>query len=168
VSDTLLKKLNAKIQNLFSAAEFQERDGDNIRVKTLSDRIINQKESFPYGFAAKAKTGKVLVFCQGGDFNGYEIFPLVSDNDILSKLEENDTAIYTDNNGNIKIIANGSGKVFIGNDSKNLCALLTGLIDEIMNIVTVGSSTTQTVDPGTKAKLLLYKTQIKQLLRENV
>jgi len=169
MSDTLVKQLSAKVRNLFSTAIFQKRyDDGKLQVKTLSGRVLEQKESFPYGFIAKAKNGKALVFCQGGNFDGYEILPLIADNDLFSKLEENDVAVYTDNNGNIKIIPNGSGKVFIGNDSKNLCDLLTGLIDEVMNIATIGSPTSHSVDPGTKAKLEAYKIQLKQLLEERV
>jgi len=150
-------------------AFFQKRyDDGKIQIKTLSGKVLEQKEAFPYGFKAKAKTGKVLVFCQGGDFNGYEILPLIADNDILSKLKENDVALYTDNNGNIKIIASGNGKVFLGNDSKNMCDLLIGLIDEISNIVTFGSSTSHSIDFGTKVKLEAYKEQVKLLLLENV
>jgi len=167
VGDTLIKQLSAKVSNLFSIAAFQKRYADGrLQVKTLSGKVLEQKESFPYGFTAKAKNGKALVFCQGGDFNGYVLLPLIADNDILSKLEENDVALYTDKNGNIKIMPDGSGKVFIGNGGKNLCGILTGLIDEVMNIVTVGSSTSQSVDPGTKTKLEAYKIQVKQLLKE--
>ena len=164
----LLKELSAKLRNLFSPALFLKRyDDGKIQVKTLSNRVLEQKESFPYGFAAKAKTGKALVFCQGGDFNGYAVLPLIADNDILSKLEENDAALYTDNDGNIKIIADGKGKVFIGNGSKNMCNLFTGLIDEIINIVTTNGTTTHTIEPGTMAKLEAYKNQVKQLYMES-
>jgi phage gp45-like len=170
MSGMLLKQLSAKVRNLFSLGLFEKRHDDNsLRIKTFSGRVLEKEEAFPYGFAAKAKTGRVFILCQDGDFNGFEILPLVADeNTVLPKLEENDVAVYTDNSGNIKITANGTGKVFIGNDSKNICDLLTGLIDEIKNISTFGSSTSHTIDPAAKAKFEAYKIQIKQLLLESV
>jgi hypothetical protein len=159
-----------KVRNLFSVADFQKRYEDGrLQVKTLSGRVLEQKESFPYGFIAKAKTGRVLVFCQGGNFDGFEILPLTADDDtILSKLKENDVAVYTTNNGNIEVIPGGSGKIFMGNDSKNMCALLLGLIDEIKNMVTFGSSTSHSVDPATQIKFETYKNQVKQLFMESI
>jgi len=163
-----VKQLNERVRNIFSIADFQKRyDDGRLQVKTLSGKVLEQKEAFPYGFKTKAKSGKVMVFCQGGNFNGFEILPVI-DYKGGPKLNEGDVAIYTDDNGNIKITAGKNGKVFIGNDNKNICTLLTGLIDEIENITTAGSSTSHTIDTGTKTKLELYKNQVKQLFMENV
>jgi phage gp45-like len=170
VSDMLIKQLSAKVRNLFSLGLFQKRHNDgSLRIKTFSGRVLEKTEAFPYGFTAKAKTGMALVLCQGGDFNGFEILPLVPDeNTVLSKLEENDAAVYTDNNGNIKIIADGTGKVFIGNDSKNMCDLLSGLIDEVKSLTTAGSVDPQSVSPASQVKLETYKNQIKRLFMESL
>jgi len=96
---SVLSQLSARIRNLFSVAEFQKRYNDGrLQIKTLSGRVLEQKEAFPYGFIAKAKTGKALVFCQGGDFNGFEILPLIN-YEGGPKLNEGDVAIYTDSGG---------------------------------------------------------------------
>jgi phage gp45-like len=166
----LVRDLAAKLRNLFYVSKLQKRyDDGKVQVKTHNGKVLEKHESFPYGFYAKAKNGKAIVFCQGGNYNDFEILPLAADeNTVLPKLEENDVAVYSDNNGNIKIAANGTGKVFIGNDSKNMCDLLTGLIDEIKNLVTFGSPTSQSIDPASKVKLEAYKIQIKQLLMESI
>jgi phage gp45-like len=111
----LLKQLSAKVRNLFSIAVFQKRyDDGKLQVKTASGRVLEQKEAFPYGFKAKAKDGKALVFCQGGDFNGFEILPLI-DYEGGPKLNEGDVALYTASGGWIVCRDNGeielSGKV---------------------------------------------------------
>jgi phage gp45-like len=114
VNDTLVKQLSAKVRNLFSIANFQKRyDDGRLQVETLSGIVLEQKESFPYGFTAKAKTGRVLVFCQGGDFNGFEILPLTADEEVCPpKLEEGDAALYTQGGGWIITRENGTVELF--------------------------------------------------------
>ncbi len=110
----LLSQLNAKIRNLFSIAIFQKRyDDGRLQIKTLSGRVLEKKEAFPYGFIAKAKTGKTFVFCQGGDFGGFEIMPLTADDNVCPpKLEEGDAALYTQGGGWVIARDNGTLELF--------------------------------------------------------
>jgi len=101
------KQIIAKVRNLFSIANFKKRYSDGkIQVKTFSGRVLEQKEAFPYGFIAKAKTGKALVFCQGGDFDDFEILPLIN-YEGGPELNEGDVALYTDSGGWIVCRDNG-------------------------------------------------------------
>jgi hypothetical protein len=186
-----LRELAAKLRNIFIAGEFQKRytDGDKkdqIQVKTHNSRVVEKKEAFPYGFYAKAKSGRAFVFCQGGNLDGFEIFPVQPGDDITPpELEEGDTAIYTGKGGwivlreagdveiNAKaggniIILGADGKCYIGNGGKNICELFIGLIDEIKAIVTFGSPASQTINPATQQKLEAYKNQVKVLFMESV
>lgn len=182
---TGIEQLAARLRNLFSPGDFQKRyDDGRIQVKTRNNRVVEKKEAFPYGFYAKAKGGKVFLFCQGGTLDGFEIFPvLVADDVIPPDLEEGDTAVYTANGGyvilhdagDVEVRAKGSGKIkvvcedgklYVGNGSKDLCALFVGLIDEIKAIVTSGDSSSHTINDATKQKLEAYKNQIKELFEE--
>jgi hypothetical protein len=82
MSNVLLEQLAARVRNLFVSGALQKRygdaDGGAVQVKTHTGRVLEKKESFPYGFAAKAKGGRVLVFCQGGNFDRYEILPVLA------------------------------------------------------------------------------------------
>jgi phage gp45-like len=90
-----IKQLAARMRNLFSLGEFQKRYADGtVQVKTVFDRVIEKKEAFPYGFKSKAKKGKVLVLCQGGNFDGFEILPVL-DYEGGPELENGDAALYT-------------------------------------------------------------------------
>jgi hypothetical protein len=87
--------LAARIRNLFTVGDFQKRYPDGtIQVKTFFGRVLEKKEAFPYGFKARAKTGKVLVLCQGGNFDGYELLPAL-DYEGGPELQEGDAALYT-------------------------------------------------------------------------
>jgi phage gp45-like len=185
-----LRELGARLRSLFSVGAFQKRyaDGDKkdvIQVKTHNGRVVEKKESFPYGFCAKAKHGKAFIFCQGGNLDGFEIFPVLPGDGITPpELEEGDTAVYTGAGswivlreaGGIEINAKASGnitliceegKCYVGNGSKNICELLNGLIDEIKAIVTTGSPTSHTILPATQQQLEAYKNQVKNLFMEN-
>ena len=101
MSDGTIKQLAARIRNLFSPGEFRKRYGDGkIQVQTAFGRVIEKREAFPYGFKAKAKKGKVLVLCQGGNFDGFEILPVL-DYEGGPELEEEDAALYTASGGTI-------------------------------------------------------------------
>ncbi|GHV76507.1 hypothetical protein AGMMS49942_13280 [Spirochaetia bacterium] len=186
-----IRELAAKLRNTFVSGEFQKRytDGDKkdqIQVKTHNNRVVEKKEAFPYGFYAKAKNGRAFVFCQGGNLDGFEIFPVQpGDNVKPPELEEGDAAIYTGEggwivlreaggieinakaSGNVTAIAE-NGKFYFGNGSKNICELFVGLIDEIKAIVTSGGPPSHTINPATQQKLEAYKDQIKSLFMENV
>jgi len=112
----LFGQIRAKIRNVFSIAVFQKRyDDGRIQVETYSGRVLEQREAFPYGFSAKAKTGKTLVFCQGGDFNGFEILPLIN-YEGRPKLDEGDVALYTASGG--LIVCRDNGEVELVGDVK--------------------------------------------------
>jgi len=112
----LLHQLSAKVRNIFSIANFQKRyDDGRIQVQTLSGRVLEQKEAFPYGFISKAKTGKSLVFCQGGDFNGFVILPLIN-YEGRPKLNEGDVALYTASGG--WIVCRDNGEIELVGDVK--------------------------------------------------
>jgi phage gp45-like len=121
VNDTLVKQINARVRNLFSVAVFQKRyEYGGLQVKTLSGRVLERKEAFPYGFAAKAKSGKAPVFCQGGNFNGFEILPLIAGDDVCPpELEEGDAALYAQGGGRIIARENGTVELF-GTDAGGL------------------------------------------------
>ncbi|MDR1174849.1 MAG: hypothetical protein LBK83_05200 [Treponema sp.] len=127
-----IKQLAARIRNLFSLGEFRKRYGDGkIQVKTVFNRVVEKKEAFPYGFKAKAKKGTVLVLCQGGSFDGFEILPVL-DYEGGPDLEEGDAALYTESGGWVILRENGgieaeaksgpitaktkAGKILIGED----------------------------------------------------
>jgi phage gp45-like len=124
---SLLRELGAKIRNIFSIGDFQKRyaDGDlkdAVQVKTHNGRVVEKKEAFPYGFYAKAKSGRVFVFCQGGNLDGFEIFPVLPGDDVTPpELEEGDAALYTGSGGviiareagAIEVYAKGEGRVTV-------------------------------------------------------
>jgi phage gp45-like len=185
-----LREIAAKLRNTFAAGEFRRRytDGDKkdqIQVETHNGRVVEKKEAFPYGFLAKAKSGKVFVLCQGGNLDGFEIFPIQPGDDITPpELEEGDTALYTGGGARIVLRESGGieigaraagnmtavcedGKFYIANGNKNICGLLIGLIDEIKAIVTSGAPPSHTINPTSQQKLEAYKNQIKALFLES-
>jgi phage gp45-like len=185
-----IRELGARLRNLFVPGDFQKRytDGDKkdvVQVKTHNGRVLEKKESFPYGFYAKAKSGRAFVFCQGGNLDGFEIFPVRAGNEIdLPELEEGDAALYTANGGvvilreagDIEITAKAGGNIilkgdagnfYIGNSISNMCTVLIGLIDEIKDAVTSGAPPSHTMSQTTKQKLEAYKDKIKELHMES-
>lgn len=140
--NSLYALITAKIRNVFSIADFIKRyDDGKLQVKTLSGRVLERKESFPYGFAAKAKTGKTFVFCQGGDFGGFEIMPLTADNKFLSKLKDGDAALYTQkggciiarDNGTLELFGTDAGGVVKAAELKTQLDKLSARVDGIIN-----------------------------------
>lgn len=124
-----IRELGAKLRNLFVSGEFQKRytDGDKkdwIQVKTHNGRVVEKREAFPYGFYAKAKSGRAFVFCQGGNMDGLEIFPVQPGEITLPELEEGDAALYTSEGGciiareagDVEIYAKGDGKVTVNTE----------------------------------------------------
>lgn len=182
----LIRDLAAKLRNLFCVSELQKRydDEGKVQVKTHNGKVLEKNESFPYGFYAKAKKGKALVFCQGGNYNDFEILPVLKDKDISApELQEGDAALYTGDGGcvivrdagDVEVLAMGSGKVkvtakdgtlFFANDKTNSCKILLDLIDEIKGLITTGSPATQTINAASQQKLEAYKNKVKELYSE--
>lgn len=190
---TGIKELAAKLRNLFCVAVFIKRGGDGaVQIRTRNGKVLEKAEAFPYGFCAKAKSGNTLVFCQGGNFDGFEILPVLKAEDVTPpELEEGDAALYTGGGGcvivreagDVEIRAKGEGAVsvktekgtvtvkedgtiYLGNEQADICALFAGLIDEIKGIVTSGSPASQTINPATRQKLEAYKNKVKKLFAE--
>jgi phage gp45-like len=125
-----LRELGAKLRNVFAAGEFQKRyaEGEKkgrIQVRTHNGRVVEKKEAFPYGFYAKAKSGRVFMLCQGGNLDGFEIFPVQPGEDITPpELEEGDVAVYTGQGGytifreagDVEAYAKGEGKARIATE----------------------------------------------------
>jgi len=181
-----IRELGARLRNLFVVGEFQKRNEDGkIQIRTHDDMVVEKKEAFPYGFCAKSKSGKAFLFCQGGDLDGFEIFPVQPGNSIIPpELEEGDVALYTGEGSHIVLreaggveinakvsenitIISERGKFYFGNSATNICGLLIGLIDEIKAINTSGTPPSHTINPVTQQKLEAYKSEFKKLLKES-
>jgi len=145
-----IRELGAGLRNLFVPGEFQKRcDDGKVRVKTHNNMVVEKKEVFPYGFYAKAKSGRAFIFCQAGNFDGFEIFPVQPGDDITPpELEEGDAALYTENGGRIIARENGTVELF-GTDAggvvkaaelktqlDKLTARVDGIIDALKNSAT--------------------------------
>ncbi|MDR0583606.1 MAG: hypothetical protein LBG57_04565 [Treponema sp.] len=109
-----IRELGARLRNLFVLGEFQKRyDDDRIQVKTHNVRVIEKQEAFPYGFYAKAKSGKAMVLCQNGNFDGFEILPVMKDKGVFRPaLEDGDTALYTGEGSYVILREKGDLKVY--------------------------------------------------------
>ena len=142
-----IRDLGARLRNLFIAGEFVKRyDDGKIQVKTHNNRVAEKKEAFPYGFIAKAKSGKAFVFCQGGNLDGFEIFPVLPGDKIEPpELEDGDAALYTQgggrviarNNGTLELYGTDAGGVVkaaeLASQLNKLSARVDGVIDALNN-----------------------------------
>ena len=121
-----IRELGVKVRNSFAVGEFQKRHDDGrIQVKTHDNRIVEKEEAFPYGFYAKAKSGRAFVFCQGGNLDGFEIFPVQPGDGVTPpELEEGDAALYTGEGS--KIVLREAGDVEILGASQKDITIETG------------------------------------------
>jgi len=160
----LFKRLSANIRNVFSIAFFDRRsDNGEIQVKTISGRTLKKKESFPYGFHSKAKNGKSFIFCQGGDFSGFEIMPLIADDKINPPaLKDGDAALYTGSGGWIAARESGTVELF-GEDAGGLVKAkelerqlnkLTARVDGIMSALRNSATAAQDGGAAYKAQIV--------------
>lgn len=100
----VINTILSKIRNIISISDFVKRsvkDKESIQIKTSYLRALELKEMFPYGFIAKAKKGKVIVFCSSGNLDSVNILP-VCDREHAPEIEEGDVAVYTE--GGAKIV----------------------------------------------------------------
>jgi len=181
-----LRELGARLRNLFQAGEFRRRyDDGRIQVQTHNNRVVEKKEAFPYGFFAKSKGGRALVLCQGGNVGGFEILPLLPGEGVEPpELAEGDVALYTGDGarvvlreaGGVEIgaadggdvaVVGKSGRFYFGNSLTNLCEVIIGMIDEVKALATSGSPTAHAINPASQARLELYKTVVRNLLKED-
>jgi len=110
-----VKEIISKVRNLFSKSDFQKRcnSDDRIQVKTHNGKVLEKNEAFPYGFYAKAKAGKALVFCQGGNFDNFEILPVMKDKPVFRPaLEDGDMTIYTGEGSYIVLREGGDLEIY--------------------------------------------------------
>ena len=72
--------------------------------------------------------------------------------------------IKIDSDGNVEI--NAQGKYTFKNNTTDLKAVVDGLAQELENLVTTGSETTQSTSPATKATIAVWRnTKLNQLLK---
>lgn len=99
------------VRNQVVLGKQTKRDGSDLEVTTRFGRTIpsgKARELLPYGFAARAKKGTILVLFEGGDVRSPVLLP-ASDQEGAPDLQEGDSAIWTKNGG--WIIARESGTV---------------------------------------------------------
>lgn len=181
-----IKDLGARIRNLFTTGILQKRYADDgrVQVETHAGRVLEKVEVFPYGFIAKAKEGRVLVFCQGGNYNDFEILPVLKGDSVNTpELEDGDVALYTGEGsrivlretGDVEIAMKGNGKLnivgekgkfYLANGQNNICTIFIDLIDKIKAIQTMGSPPSHTVSPVSQQELEAYKAEVKKLFAE--
>ncbi|MDR1316536.1 MAG: hypothetical protein LBK13_06645 [Spirochaetales bacterium] len=151
-------QLSARLRNIFTAGDFQKRYADGkVQIKTVFGRVLEKKECFSYGFQAKAKKGRVLVFCQGGNFDGFEILPVLESGD-GPELEEGDAAVYSGagavvicrNNGTVEINGTDNGGVVKAGELKAQLAKLTVRVDAVIGALK--NSATGSQDGGAAYK----------------
>jgi phage gp45-like len=170
-----IRELAAKLRNLFTVGEFQKRyTGGKIQIKTRNARVIEKKESFPYGFYAKAKNGKAFVICQGGNLDGFEIFPLCPGDDVTPpELEEGDAALYTASggwvicrdSGTVELSGTGYGGVVKAPELQTQLAKLTARLDGV--ILALQNSPTTALDGGAAYKAAVAAALALLVNREN-
>ena len=136
-----LEQLGARVRNIFSIGEIKKRYTDGkIQAETAAGRILEKKEAHPYGFKAKAKEGTVFVLCQGGNFDSFELLPVI-DYEGGPELNENDVALYTASggwiicreDGTVELFGKDLGGIVKVEELKNQLATLTARVDGIMN-----------------------------------
>lgn len=182
---TWAREFGARLRNLFQVGEMRRRyDDGRVQVQTRNGRVVEKAEAFPYGFCARAKSGRAFALFRGGDAGGFEILPLLPGKGVTPpELKDGDVALYTGEGarivlreaggaevhasgaGDVDAVAKG-GKFFIGNDLTNMCEVLVGLIDEIKGLVTSGPPYSHAVQPASRARLEAYKNVVKKLLKE--
>ena len=87
---------------------------------------------------------------------------LITDNNNLEIIFDNKIITFV-KDGVLKIDSK-TDRITIMNTAEDLATLISDLIDTIINLVTVGSPTTQTLDPATKVFFQTMKTRFSNLL----
>jgi phage gp45-like len=160
---SILAQLSARIKNIFTVGDFRRRYTDGkIQVKTVFNRVLEKKECFPYGFKARAKKGRVLVLCQGGNFDGFEILPVLESGD-GPQLNDGDAALYTGSggwvicreNGSVEINGNGNGGVVKVQELQTQLSKLTARVDAIIDALKNSSTTSHDGGAAYKAAIIV-------------
>ena len=138
---SLLDDLSVRIRNLFTVGDFKHRyDDGRIQAVTDGSEVFEKQEAHPYGFKAKAREGTVFVLCQGGNFDSFELLPVI-DYDGGPPLNDNDVALYTASggwiicreDGTVELFGKDLGGIIKVNELKNQLVKLTARVDGIMN-----------------------------------
>lgn len=154
--------LSAKMRNLFSVGELKKRyDDENIQVTTAAGETFEKREAFPYGFKAVAKKGPVFVFCQGGNLNSYEVFPVIDYEG--PKLKKGDAALYTESggyvicreNGEIELYGKSYGGLIKVDELRTQLDKLTARVDGIMNALKTSPTASQDGGASYKAAIVI-------------
>jgi phage gp45-like len=147
-----MKETAARLRNIFCISELQRRDSGSgvVQVKTHNGKVLEKAEAFPYGFCAKAKSGRAVVFCQGGNYDSFEILPVMRSDDVaLPELGEGDAALYTASgaylicreSGGLELFGKNAGGVVKAGELKTqlgkLAARVDGIIDALKNAMPV-------------------------------
>jgi len=181
-----MQTIAARLRTLFAPGRLAKRYPDGrAQVESHNGRVTEAYELFPYGFVARATSGKALTLCQGGNPGGTVILPIIdAAGDGRPELSDGDVALYTEGgtqailrkSGAVEINAKGSGsivargaggKLYLGNDLTNMCEVLIGMIDEIKGLATTGSPNAHAINPASQARLESYKATVKNLLKES-
>ena len=138
-----IREMGARVRNLFQAGEMRRRyDNGRVQVQTRNDMVVEGPESFPYGFAAKAKGGRAMVLCRDGDATGFEILPLLPGEGVTPpRLKDGDAALYTESGGRVvcrdggTVELNGAdaGGVVKAGELRDELGKMTARIDAIIN-----------------------------------
>ena len=138
---SLFDTLSARLRNIFSTGEYKKRyDDGRVQVETAAARVLEKQIAHPYGFKAKAKKGTAFVLCQGGNFDSFELLPIV-DYDGGPGLNEGDTALYTASggwvicreDGTVELFGKNLGGIIKVDELKSQLAKLTARVDGIIN-----------------------------------
>jgi phage gp45-like len=158
LSERLLNQISARLRNIFSIGDLQKRyDDGTVQVKTIFGKVLEGKEAFPYGYKAKAKKGKVLILCQGGNFDSFEFLPALN-YEGGPDLEDGDVSLYTSEGGwvvcrekgTVELFGKNLGGVVKVEELQDQLAKLTARVDEIINAL--NNSPTAANDGGATYK----------------
>lgn len=154
--------LGAKLKNIFSVSELKKRYEDGkIQVATAAGETFEKREAHPYGFKAIAKKGTVFIFCKGGNFDNYELLPVVDYEG--PELQEGDAALYTESggyiicreNGEVELDGKNYGGVIKVDELRTQLDKLTARVDGIMNALKNSATAAQDGGATYKAAIIV-------------
>ena len=156
-----LSELYAKIRNVFNFGVLKKRDDKTVTVETEFCRTIEAGELFPYGFFAKAKSGKAVVLSQGGNAGSYIVLPICSI-DGAPELKDGDATRWSEDGGFVIVHSdktvelNGTdfGGLIKIEELKKELAKMTARIDGIINAVKTAAVSPQDGGATFKANMV--------------
>jgi len=158
-----IRELSARLRNLFQAGEMRLRYEDGrVQVQARHGMVAEKAEAFPYGFHARAKGGRALVLCLGGDAAGFEILPLLPGDGVMPPaLNDGDVALYTAgggwialrDSGGVELSGRGAGGVVKAGELKAELAKMTARIDAVISALTDSPTVAQDGGAAHKAAI---------------